>query len=153
MLIRETKALLASMLDDAGIDPSAVTVVGVRTVVEVFRRFAAFAVDDSAAPADDGDAVLAQFGTHDLRGQREFSADLTRQFVEIGGERAPMWQVSCTLYWAPSAATDILAAGHLWSFGMTLDEFFAQVAALPGWRWALNGVHAPRDLVITLGEI
>ena len=143
MLIRETKALLASMLDGVGADPRAVTMADVRKVVGVFRRFAGITVDDAAAPEDDGDAVLAQFGTHDLRGQREFSADLTRQFVEPGDERAPMWQVSCTLHWATSAATDVLASGHRWSFGKTLDEFFAEIAALPGWHWALNGVQSP----------
>jgi hypothetical protein len=41
----------------------------------------------------------------------------------------------------------------MWSFGKTLDEFFAEIAGLPGWHWALNGVQEPRDLVITLEEI
>jgi hypothetical protein len=130
-----------------------VTTADVRTTVEVFRRFAALSVDETAPPEADGDAVLAQFGTYDLRGQPEFSADLTRQFAKAGDEHAPMWQLGCTLHWTPSPATDVLASGHLWSFGKTLDEFFAEVPFLPGWEWALEGVQAPRDLAITLEEI
>lgn len=153
MLIREAGTRLASMLDDAGVNRSVVTAAGVWATVEVFRRFAAIPVDDAAPPEEDGDGVLAQFGTFDLRGRREFSADLTRQFIEAGSEGASIWQLSCTLHWTPSAQTEGLASGHLWSFGKPLDEFFAEAVALPGWAWALAGARAPRDLAITLGEI
>lgn len=153
MLIRATKGFVASMLNDAGVNPNALTTADVLTAVESFRRFAASPVEDAAPAEDDGDAVLAQFGTYDYRGQREFSAELTRQFTEADGEDASMWQLSCTLYWARSAATDVLGSGHLWSFGLALDEFFAVALALPGWAWALDGAQAPRDLTITLDEI
>ena len=83
--------------------------------------------EDAAMPEDDGDAILAQFGTHDFRGHREFSADLTRQFAEADGDPAPMWQLSCTLYWAPSPVTEVLASGHLWSFGQTLDAWLSDL--------------------------
>jgi hypothetical protein len=141
------------MLDDAAVDSNASAMTDVRHAVEAFRRFAALPVDDAKPPEDDGDGVVAQFGTYDFRGQREFSADLTRQVVEVGGEDAPMWQLSCTFYWPPSTATDGLASGHLWSFGKTLDEFFDEAVALPGWAWALNGTQEPRDIVITLDQI
>jgi hypothetical protein len=153
VLNRQTKVLLESMLTDAGVNPSVVTAADVRTVVGVFRRFAAISIDDAAPPEEDGDGVLAQFGTFDFRGQREFWADLTRQFIEAGDEYAPMWQLSCTFHWTRSAETEGFASGHLWSFGTPLDEFFAEAAALPGWAWALAGVQAPRDLEITLGEV
>jgi hypothetical protein len=153
MLIRAAKALLKSMLDDAGVNPSALTSADVRKVFGTFRRFATYPVEEVAPPDEDGDAVLAQFGTFDFRGGREFSADLTRQFAEAGVEHASTWQLSCTLYWSPSVATDILASGHLWSFGKTLDEFFTDAVVLPGWAWALDGVQAPQDLAITLDEI
>jgi hypothetical protein len=153
VLIRTAKELVASMLDDAGVNPYALTTADVRTAVETFRRFAASRVEDAALSAEDGDAFLAQFGTYDLRGRREFSADLTRQLTEVNGEDASMWQLSCTLYWAPCAATDVLGSGHLWSFGKALDEFFAQAVALPGWAWALGGTQTPTDLAITLDEI
>jgi hypothetical protein len=153
VLIRETKAVLASMLDDAGAGTSAVAPTDVRHAVETFRRFAALLVEDAKPQEDDGDGVLAQFGTYAFRGQREFSADLTRQLVEAGGEDAPTWQLSCTLYWPPSAATDGLASGHLWSFGKALDEFFDEAVALPGWAWALSGSQASQDVVIMLDQI
>ena len=153
MLIREAETRLVAMLAEAGVTPGAVTSADVRTIVEVYRRFAAIPVDDAAQADEDGDAVLAQFGTHDFRGVPEFSADLTRQMLAPGEEDSRMWQVSCTLRWDPNRETNALASGDLWSFGMTLDEFFGEVAALPGWAWALSGSQAPRDLAITLGEV
>jgi hypothetical protein len=141
------------MVDDAAADSGPATAPGVRQIVEIFRRFAALPVEDAEPPEEDGDGVLAQFGTYDSRGRREFSADLTRQLVEVGGDDAPMWQASCTLYWPPSAATDGLACGHLWSFGKDRDKFFDEAVSLPGWAWALNGTQEPRDVVITLDQI
>ena len=97
--------------------------------------------------------VLAQFGTRDFRGVPEVSADLTRQLLAAGEAGTRMWQLSCTLHWDPNRETNALASGDLWSFGMTLEEFFGEVAALPGWAWALTGSQAPRDLAITLAEV
>ena len=153
MLIHETRMLLASMLADAGVRPAVMSASDVRMTVEVFRRFAVVPVDEAAPPEEDGDGVLAQFGTFDVRGQREFLVDLTRQFTDAGDADAPTWQLSCTLYWTPRAETEVLASGHLWSFGTTLDEFFAEAVVLPGWAWALASKQAPRDLAITLEKI
>jgi hypothetical protein len=153
MMIGESEARLASMLAEAGVTPGAVTVVDVRATVGAFRRFASITVDDSAQAHEDGDGVLAQFGTYDFRGVREFSADLTRQYLESGGQDAPLWQLGCTIYWDPSPENSALASGHLWSFGMDLDDFFAEAVTLPGWAWALGGSQAPRDLVITFDEV
>ncbi len=122
-------------------------------VVEAFRWFASITVDDSAPAHEDGDGVLAQFGTYDFRSVREFSADLTRQFQESGDQDAPLWQLGCTIYWDPTPENSALASGHLWSFGMDLDDFFAEAVTLPGWAWALSGSQAPRDLVITFDEV
>ena len=148
MLIRESEARLACLLAEAGVTPGAVTVVDVRATVEAFRRFAAITVADSAPAHEDGDGVLAQF-----RGVREFSADLTRQFQESGDQDAPLWQLGCTIYWDPTPENSALASGHLWSFGMDLDDFFAEAVTLPGWAWALSGSQAPRELVITFDEV
>lgn len=46
-----------------------------------------------------------------------------------------------------------LSFGNLWSFGMALDEFFAEAVAVHGWAWALGSSKAPRGLVITLEEV
>lgn len=153
MLIREAKTSLVAMLAEAGVSPGAVTAADVRTIVEAYRCFAAIPAEDAASIGEDGDAVLAQFGTHDFRGVPEFSADLTRQLLAVGQVDPPMWQLSCTLHWDPNPETTALASGDLWSFGMTLDEFFGEVAALPGWAWALTGSQAPRDLAITFEEV
>ena len=153
MLILETKTLLMSMLDLAGVIPATVTAADVRPTVEVFRRFAALPVDGVAPADDDGDGVLAQFGTFGFRGRPEFSADLTRQWAGAADEAASTWQLSCTFHWAPDAGTEALAAGHLWDFGKSPSDFFAEAMALPGWAWALKGAVAPADLAITLTEI
>lgn len=151
MLISEAKSLLTSMLDHAGVRPGkaggAVLATG-----EVFRRFAAVPVDDAAPSDDDGDGVLAQFGTFDFCGVPEFSADLTRQFIKADDEGV-MWQLRCAFHWTPSAETEALGSGDLWSFGIPLDDFFAEAVALPGWAWALAGVQVPRHLTIELEQI
>ncbi|XVV14871.1 hypothetical protein ACQP2X_11220 [Actinoplanes sp. CA-131856] len=149
MLISTARGILTSMLDDAGVRPGSASVGDVRTTLEVFRRFAEIPVEDAGQPDDDGDGIVAQYGTYDFRGRREFSAGLTRQLVE----EPSTWQLSCTFHWSPSAGTEALASGHVWSFGKTLDEFFTEAVALPGWAWATAGTRAPRDLEIVLDEI
>jgi len=153
MLIREAGTRSVSMLADDGVTPGAVMAADVRTIVEIYRRFAAIPAGDAAPVEDDGDGVLAQFGTYDFSAAREFLADLTRQFLDSGDQDALMWQLSCTLHWDPSPETEALASGNLWSFGMTLDAFFAEAVALPGWAWALGSPQAPRNLVIALEQV
>jgi hypothetical protein len=68
VLIRATKAALESMLADARVNITAPVDADVRTAVEVFRRFAAFPIEDAAPAEEDGDGVLTQIGTHDFRG-------------------------------------------------------------------------------------
>jgi hypothetical protein len=145
VLISETEHLLRSMLDRAA--PA-----DVPTTVEVFRRFAAVPVDDAAPPDEDGDGVLAEFGTFTFGGDREFQVGLTRQFIEAADEDA-MWQLHCTFYWTPDAETEALGSDDLWSFDMPLDDFFTEALVLPGWAWALAGVRAPRRLTIGFGEV
>ncbi|MEV6849369.1 hypothetical protein [Actinoplanes sp. NPDC051411] len=78
VLISETKSLLTSMLDLAGVRHGQVSAADVLTTVEVFRQFATVPVDDAVSPEEDGDGVLAQTGTFDFDGVRQFYADLTR---------------------------------------------------------------------------
>ena len=152
MLIAEAETRLMAMLTDAGVTSGVATAADVPTIIEVYRHFAAIPVDDAAPAEEDGDAVLAQFGTHDFRGASEFAVDLTRQMV-AAREGSPIWQLACTLYWQTDSVTSALASGELWSFGMTPDEFFTEAAALPGWKWALTGSRAPRDFVTTFDEV
>jgi hypothetical protein len=152
VLISETNQLLTSMLHLAGVRPGKAVTADVLTTVEVFRRFAAIPVDDAASSEDDGDGILAEYGTFDFDGVLEFWADLTRQFIEADDEDV-MWQLHCTLHWTPTAETEALGSGVLWSFGMPLDDFFAEALVLPGWAWALAGVQAPQHLTINLGQV
>ncbi|MFI6829190.1 hypothetical protein ACIBG5_18955 [Kribbella sp. NPDC050241] len=153
MLIRDAGAGLLTMMADAGVASRPITSGDVGTIVEVFRRFAAIPADDAAPAHEDGDGVLAQFGTYSFRGTPEFDTDLTRQFIGQQVQDPPIWQLSCTIHWDPTPETAALADGNVWSFGMTLDDFFAQAAALPGWAWALSGTATPQDLEISLEEI
>jgi hypothetical protein len=70
VLIRQTKTVLASMLDDAGLNSSAAATNKVRPVVETFRRFAALPVEDARPSEEDGDRVLDQSETYDPRSAR-----------------------------------------------------------------------------------
>jgi hypothetical protein len=153
MLIRDARTRLAVMLTAGGLTPGAATGADPCALVEIYQRFAAMPADDAAPPGQDGDGILAQFGTYRFRGAREFSVGFTRQFLGPGDEDWLMWQLSCTLYWDPSPETDALASGHLWSFGMTLTAFFAEAVTLPGWVWALGGSQPPRDLELALEQV
>ncbi len=121
------------------------------TLLDVFPPFARIPVEDAAPRDEDSDGVLAQFGTQNLRGAREFQVDLTRQFIGPGEDQV-MWQLRCTMCWAPTPETDALGSGELWSFGLDLDQFFAQVRVLPGWAWALAGPSIPA-FEVSLDEV
>jgi hypothetical protein len=153
VLIRDSRTHLLSMLAKAGVVMGEVTSGDVRVLVDVVRRFATIPVDDGAPVEDDGDGMLAQFGSFNFRGTPEFSADLTRQLIEAGDEDAPIWQLQCTFYCDRTPATDALADATLWSFGVSIDEFFTQAITLPGWAFAFDGSHAPRELAVTLEEV
>jgi hypothetical protein len=60
VLICASKAALASMLDDAGVDVTAPVKADVETAVATFRQFAALSVEDAAPHDEDGDGILAQ---------------------------------------------------------------------------------------------
>jgi len=50
-------------------------------LLDVLAEFARIPAEDTAPAEEDGDGLLAQFGTYDFRGTREFQVDLTRQFI------------------------------------------------------------------------
>jgi hypothetical protein len=153
MLIRETREALLRMLAREGRAPSATAVPSPEAFLGIFREFAAIAVEDAGSLDQDGDGVLAQFGTYTFRGAPEFSVDMTRQFMEGDDPDAPMWQLNCTFHWQPTTQTDELGHGNVWSFGKPLSEFFDEARALPGWAWALDAPAQPTDLEITLEEV
>ena len=154
MLIRESGALLKVMLAAAGENLGAVGASDPPAIWQVFERFARIPVDDARPADEDGDGLLAQFGTFDFRGPQEFSTDLTRQFIERDDDDGAMWQLSCTLFWDPTPDTAALGRGELWSFEFaTADTFFARASALPGWSWALAGSRPPRAAEVALDRV
>lgn len=92
----------------------------------VFREFAAVPV----IAADD--ALLFQCGTYDFTGREQFHWNLTRQFsLEEEGEYAGMEQLQLTVLYEPAAELRPLEAS-VWSSDFeSLEEFFAEVEALP----------------------
>jgi hypothetical protein len=80
MLIGDSEVVLASMLDGAGVNRRTMSPVDVRKTVEVFRLFAALPVDEVAPPEEDGDGLLAQFGTY------ERMRDLTRTLIDAAAK-------------------------------------------------------------------
>lgn len=146
MLIREAEAGLLTTLAHAGVASGPIRPGDVGIIVEVSRRFAAIPADDAAPADEDGDGVIAHFGTYTFRGSPEFDTGLTRQFVGAGEQDPPLWQLSCTVHWAPTPETAALREGDLWSFGMSLDDFFTQAAALPGWAWPSVGRRRPETM-------
>ena len=86
-------------------------------LLDALAEFALYPAEDTAPAGEDGGGLLAQFGTYDLRGAREFQVDLTRQFIEPR-EDGEIWQLHCTLFWPATSETDALGSDNLWSFGM-----------------------------------
>jgi|GEM_PF-3644530 len=150
MLIREAKDRLEQLLADVESGERNETP-NPEAVLKVFQSFAAIPADDCAPMDEDGDGVLAQFGTYGLRGTQEFSVDLTRQFIEAGDDGL-IWQLSCTLCWDPTPNTTALGNGTLWSFDAEFGDFFRNAALLPGWKWALGTNQKPNSLDIRLEE-
>ena len=153
MLIRESRDVLLGLLAEEGIRCGLVDVPTPETFLSVFLRFAAITVDDAGSVEEDGDGLLAQFGTYSFRGRREFSADLTRQLIAGDHPDATMWQLSCTFHWQPTPRTDELGSGQLWSFGKSTARFLDEVRALPGWAWALATPARPAELAISLERV
>jgi len=121
-------------------------------LLDVLAEFARIPAEDTAPAEEDGDGLLAQFGTYDFRGTREFQVDLTRQFIEPG-EDGEIWQLHCTLFWPATSETDALGSDELWSFGMELDQFFAQARKLPGWAWALQAKATVPDFEVSFEQV
>ncbi|NHA67649.1 hypothetical protein [Phycicoccus flavus] len=152
MLIEDSERVLSALLADAGVTPGPVDGAQVGTVVDVVRRFVLLPVEDAAASAEDGDGLLAQYGTSTSWGPRTFEVDLTRQLVEAVEPDPRTWQLSCSLRWAPTEETAALGSANLWSFGTSWDRFFAEAMALPGWEWAL-GTRRPATFAVDLSLV
>lgn len=81
----------------------------------------------------DGDMLLAQWGTYDFFGEPEYHFDVTRQFTVTAFEDGPMSQLQMTLRYTPR--DDRRYEGNLWSHSHpTLESFRQAVEEQPGFR-------------------
>jgi hypothetical protein len=132
----EAEGRLRERLVAAGVDADAPSRADLARTWDVWRRFAAEPVEDADPREEDGDGVLAQYGVYDWGEGERYELDLTRQFSfsDEDGEYSHMAQLSCTFRFAPTPELQALTAASLWSFGMAVDDFFAQALAMPGFR-------------------
>lgn len=140
------------MLREAGVTTGQLGPDAPRRVIDAFREFALTPVTGVARVDEDGDGVLAQFGTDTFSGPRLFRVDLTRQFIKPGNDPA-IWQLSCSMTWPRSPETDVLGAGNLWSFGIDASAFFRQVESLAGFQWALTSAPPPDAVTVALERV
>jgi hypothetical protein len=98
---------------------------------EVFKEFAAIPIDD--LPSDDADGFLFEYGVYDWGDGEYFNWGFCRQFILYDGDEYDhMEQLHCTFYYEPAPALRELGSGELWSFGLSLPEWIAQVERMPG---------------------
>jgi hypothetical protein len=146
---------LRELLRDAGVDLDRPTSEDVEHAWEVMRQFAEERADDAQAPEDGGDGILAQYGIFAWEGPPHFELDMTRQFsfADDDGEYSHMTQLQCTFQYAVTDELRALGDDNLWSFEFSLDGFFEQALAMPGFRGARDLGVDPLRLVIEYDEV
>ena len=146
---------LKSLLMDAGIDLERPTSEDVGLTWHVFEEFAGEPVEDCEPREQDGDLVLAEFGTYDWGHGEHFELDLTRQFsfLDENGEYDHMAQLNCTFLFEPTDELRQAGAGSMWSGGKPLGEFFKDALALPGFNVVDQRRIAPIRLQIEYGNV
>jgi hypothetical protein len=136
----------------AGVDVDAPTAADAPATWDIVLDLARERVTDgNLAGYDDADMLLAQYGTYNWGQGAFFEVDLTRQFIYVldDGEQGWMAQLRCAFLYEPTPALRDLGDGNLWSMDLALDEFAAQVRAMPGFQVA----DEPLRLEISLGDV
>ena len=143
---------LTELLSEAGVDIARPTAEDVEKTWAVMRRFADEPVEDCQPREEEGDGLLAQYGSY---GQSIFQLDMTRQFTfaDEAGEYDHMAQLNCTFLF--DASDELVAAGEdsVWSFDLTMEEFFETALALPGFRAVRDSGQPPRELAIVYSDV
>jgi hypothetical protein len=155
MLSDQAEDRLRLLLREAGVAIERPTGADLRRTWQVMHQFAAESVEDTAPAEEDGDGILAQYGTYDFGEGEHFEVDMTRQFTfyDEDGEYDHTSQLACTFRFPPSDDLRRIGAGDLWSFGVPLDEFFDQALQMPGFSAVLDAGLDPDSLVIEYGEV
>jgi hypothetical protein len=155
MLSDDAPARLRTLLRDAGINLDNPTASDVERTWEVMQDFAAEPVEDAEPREQDGDGILAQYGTYDWGDGEHFELDMTRQFsfTDEDGEYSHMAQLHCTFEFEPTDALRALGDANLWSFDLALEEFFERALAMPGFRGIRDLDVAPLRLVVDYSDV
>jgi hypothetical protein len=155
MLSDDAPARLRTLLLDAGINLDNPTASDVERTWEVMQDFAAEPVEDAEPREQDGDGILAQYGTYDWGDGEHFELDMTRQFsfTDEDGEYSHMAQLHCTFEFEPTDALRALGDANLWSFDLALEEFFERALAMPGFRGIRDLDVAPLRLVVDYSDV
>jgi hypothetical protein len=148
----EARARLESLLRDARVDLERPSADDVGLTWRVFAQFAAEPVEDCE---QDGDLLLAQFGTCAWDDAEDFELDLTRQFsfVDASGEYDHMAQLNCTFVFEATDELHGAGSGSVWSGSKPLAEFFAEALALPGFALVDQRRLAPARLHISYSDV
>lgn len=146
---------LRQLIAEAGVHERQPSVEDVDRTWAVMRQFAAEPVEDADSLEDGGDAILAQYGVYDWGAGEYFELDMTRQFSfsDEDGEYDHMSQLHCTFRFQPTDALRGLGERNLWSFGRSLDEFFDEALAMPGFQHTNSAKLAPVSLEIDYSEV
>jgi hypothetical protein len=146
---------LRELLAQAGVDLDSPSADDVERTWQVMRRFAAESVQDAMPREQDGDGILAQYGTYDWGDGPRFSLDMTRQFCfeDADGEYDHMSQLNCTFDFEPTEELRAFGAQNLWSFGLPLEEFFDAALAMRGFAGARELGAQPIRLDIDYSDV
>lgn len=146
---QDAQVLLHERLQAAGVDPQAMT------VAQFWPVWKAFAGEDFGFNRDeDADGFLVEYHVPSSKGFTEPpKMNFVRQFTydDDAGLYHHMEQMYCAFCFNGLLDDPEVASVILWSFGMPLDGYFAQVEALPVFRAAL--ANAPVSVEWWTGEI
>ena len=104
----------------------------------------------------DDDGLLFQGGIYDFAtlGGRRFHFSLVRQFAYYeDGEYDRMEQLQCCFLFDPTPELEAVKPQNLWSFGLTLEDFYAQVEQMPAFRVPIERRLKPSGLWLEQGQV
>jgi hypothetical protein len=155
MLSDDAPDRLRALLRAAGVNLHSPSADDVQRTWNVMQAFAAEPVEDAEPRDEDGDGILAQYGTYDWGDGEHFELDMTRQFsfADEDGEYSHMAQLQCTFQFEPTDELRALGDENLWSFELPLDEFFEQALAMPGFRGIRDLDVTPLRLVVDYNDV
>lgn len=150
---RDVEARFRARLTEAGVDLERPTAADVDRTWEVMRDFFSDTPVRGTEP-EDGDALLAQYGTYDWGDGEHFELDLTRQLIYGDRGDDDMFQLNCTFRFTPTDELRGTGQGNLWSFDApSVDAFFADAMRLQGFRVVRETRPRPVGLDVFYGGV